>query len=159
MKNRIHALLAAVPLLIFACKKEPQQPLEATTIDKVCTEAFGPFYDERKYVRYHRVSFSGYLQTPKSAMVSDTMFVDVYEKPNRAGALVRSSFKIGSGKNKVERLKDRFKESDLKIESNNGVALSNGSKVTIQGAVSPGGVPGKWIDGCYVKVETVEAAQ
>jgi len=147
-----------VPLLAFACSKKPLQPLEATTLEKVCTEAFGPFYDERKYVKYHRVSFTGYLATPKSAMVSDTMFVDVHQNPNRGGARVYASFKVGSGKNRVEKLKNGYKESDLKIESNNGADLGNGSKVAIEGEVSPGGIPGKWLDGCYVRVEKVEKA-
>lgn len=158
MKFTIMSLALMAALLASACTKKPPQPLEPTTIDKVCTETFGPFYDERKYIKYHRVAFDGFLQTPRSAMVSDTMFLDVYEKPNRAGALVRSSFKIGSGKNRVEKLKDRFKESDLKVESNSGTALGNGSKVKITGEVSPGGTPGKWLDGCYVRVETIEAA-
>lgn len=158
MKKITLILCAAGALLASACSKEPQPPLEATTIDKVCTEAFGPFYDERKYVKYHRVSFTGFLATPKSAMISDTMFVDVHEKPNRAGALVRASFRVGSGKNRVEKLKNGYKESDLKIGSNSGADLGNGSKVVIEGAVSPGGVPGKWLDGCYVRVESVEKA-
>jgi hypothetical protein len=91
-------------------------------------------------------------------MVSDTMFVDVHQNPNRGGARVYASFKVGSGKNRVEKLKNGYKESDLKIVSNNGADLGNGSKVAIEGEVSPGGIPGKWLDGCYVRVEKVEKA-
>jgi hypothetical protein len=140
------------------CKKEPQAPLEPTTLDKVCTEAFGPYYDERKHIRFHRVSFEGYLQTPKSAMISSTMFVDAYAGPNRTGKKLLASFRVGTGKNQVEKLKSGFRENDLKIESSTGQMLGNGSKVKITGDVSPGGIPGKWLDGCYVRVESVEAA-
>jgi len=159
MKILVITALFSVVVFSTACKKKPEAPVEPTTIDKVCTEQFGPYYDERKYVKFHRVSFSGYLATPKSAMISNTMFVDVHEKPNRAGTLVRASFRVGTGKNQVERLGKSYKESDLKIEANNGTMLGHGSKVQIVGDVSPGGVPGKWLDGCYVRVGSVEQAQ
>lgn len=145
-------------VMASGCYKKELQPLEPTVIEKVCTEQFGPFYDEKKHSRYHYVSFEGFLATPKSAMVSNTMFVDVYQKPNRGGVRLNASFTVGSGKNRVARLAKSYKESDLKIQSNSGVELGNGSKVKIQGEVSPGGVPGKWIDGCYVKVVSIEAA-
>jgi hypothetical protein len=147
-------------IALVACKKKPDQPLEQTTLDKVCTDAYKPFYDERKYVRYHRVEFTGYLQTPRSAMISSSMFVDVYEKPNRQGKMVRASFNVGSGKNKVERLKSGYSENSLKIKGDNGSSLGNGSFVKIQANVTPGGIPGKPVpEVCHVGVETVERAQ
>lgn len=158
MKKILSIGILAVTLLAGGCWKRELQPLEPTVIEKVCTEQFGPFYDEKKHSRYHYVSFEGFLATPKSAMVSNTMFVDVYQKPNRGGVQLKASFSVGSGKNRVARLAKSYKESDLKIQSNSGVDLGNGSKVKIQGEVSPGGVPGKWIDGCYVRVVSVEAA-
>lgn len=158
MRNVILITLSSVTLACAACYKKDAPPVEPTTLEKVCTEAFGPYYDERKHSRYHRVSFDGYLATPKSAMISNTMFVEVYQSPNRGGKKVLSSFTVGSSKNRVERLKNGYKESDLKIESNSGAALGHGSKVKIVGDVSPGGVPGKWLDGCYVRVDTIEAA-
>lgn len=142
-----------------ACYKKDRQPLEHATIDKVCTEAFGAFYDERKYSRFHRVDFVGYIAAPKSAMVSNTMFVDVYEKPGRQGEHVLASFTVGKRKNQVERLKDNFKPSDLKIESDTGVMLGDGSKVLIDADVSPGAVPGQPIKKpCYVRVDTIVPA-
>lgn len=141
-----------------ACKEKPKQPLEQTTLDKVCTEQFKPFYDERKYVIFHRVSFTGYLQAPKSAMVSSTMFVDVYEKPNREGKRLLASFKVGSGKNKIEKLKDRYNENDLKITSDSGKEIRNGAHVRIEASVTPGGIPSEPMrELCHVGVETVEA--
>lgn len=150
-------VLSSVTVILGACKKDAP-PVEPTTFNEVCTEKFGPYYDERKHSRYHRVSFEGYLATPKSAMISNTMFVEVHGGPNRAGKRLLASFRVGSGKNQVERLKNGYKESDMKIESDSGKELGNGSKVKIVGDVSPGGVPGKWLDGCYVRVDTVEAA-
>jgi hypothetical protein len=158
MKRIFHVCILAATLFAVGCWKREQQPLEPTVIEKVCTDAFGPFYDEKKHSRFHHVSFTGYLATPKSVMMSNTMFVDVYEKPNRGGVLVRSSFSIGSRKNQVARLERNYKESDLKIESNSGVMLGNGSKVLIEGDVSPGAVPGKWKDSCYVRVDKIEKA-
>ncbi len=157
MRKTLLVLLPVLSLCNSACWKREQGPIEPTTLEKVCTEAFGPYYDERKHSRYHRVSFDGYLATPKSAMISNTMFVEVYQNPNRGGKKLLASFTVGSMKNRVERLKSGYKESDLKIESNGGVALSHGSKVKIIGDVSPGGIPGKWADGCYVRVDTVDA--
>lgn len=158
MKKKFTICLLMATLLAAGCWKRDQQPLEATVIEKVCTEAFGPFYDAKKHARYHHVSFTGYLATPKSAMISKTMFVDVYQKPNREGVMVKSSFSVGTRKNQVERLEKSFKESDLKIESNSGVMLGNGSKVQIEGDVSPGGVPGESTDSCYVRVDKIEKA-
>lgn len=158
MQKIISIGILALSLFSAGCWKREQQPLESTVIEKVCTEAFAPFYDEKKHSRFHHVSFTGYLATPKSAMISSTMFVEVYQKPNRAGVHVLSSFSVGTRKNQVARLERSYKESDLKIESNNGVMLGNGSKVLIEGDVSPGAVPGKWKDSCYVRVDKIEKA-
>lgn len=151
-------VFSVLALAASACHKKDAPPVEPTTFAEVCTEKFGPYYDERKHSRYHRVSFEGYLATPRSAMISNTMFVEVHAGPNRAGKPLLASFRVGGGKNQVERLKSGYKESDLKIESNSGQDLGNGSKVTLVGDVSPGGIPGKWQDGCYVRVDTVEKA-
>lgn len=158
MQKIMNIGILAVSLFSGGCWKREQQPLEPTVIEKVCTDAFGPFYDEKKHSRYHHVSFTGYLATPKSAMISNTMFVDVYQNPSRSGVLVRSSFSVGTRKNQVVRLERSYKESDLKIESNSGAMLGNGSKVLIEGDVSPGAVPGKWKDSCYVRVDKIEKA-
>lgn len=159
MKLKLSILPLLLLLMASGCYKKDQQPLEHTTIDKVCTEAFHPFYDERKYSKFHHVDFVGYLATPKSAMISNTMFVEVFEKPNREGVKLLASFHVGSRDNYVERLKSGYKESDLKIKSDTGAILGNGSKVTIEGDVSPGAVPGKF-DGksCYVRVDKVLTA-
>lgn len=158
----MRTIIASFSLLCIVvcagCYKRHLEPLEPTVIEKVCTEPFGPFYDERKYSRYHYVSFEGYIAIPKSVMISNTMFVDIYQKPNREGIKLSASFTVGTRKNQVERLKSNYKESDLKIESNSGVALGNGSKVKIEGEVSPGAVPGNWIKSCYVRVEKIEKA-
>lgn len=159
MKTSFYFGSLLLMLLANGCYKKDTQPLEHTTIDKVCTEAFQPFYDERKHSRFHHVDFTGYLATPKSAMISNTMFVEVYEKPNREGVKLLASFHVGSRDNYVERLKDKFKESDLMIKSDNGAPLGHGSKVKIQGDVSPGGIPGKFDPkSCYVRVDKVFAA-
>lgn len=159
MNTRFSLIFLLLLALCASCYKKDTQPLEHTSIDKVCTEAFQPFYDERKHSRFHHVDFTGYLATPKSAMVSNTMFVEVYEKPNREGIRLLASFHVGSRDNYVERLKDKFKESDLKIKSDTGAPLGHGSKVKIEGDVSPGGVPGKFDPkSCYVRVDKVFAA-
>ncbi len=150
--------ILAPTLMAGGCWKREQQPLEATVIEKVCTEAFAPFYDAKKHSRFHHVSFAGYLATPKSVMITNTMFVDVYQSPNRAGVQLKASFPVGTRKNFVARLEKNYKESDLRIESNSGVMLGNGSKVLIEGDVSPGAVPGKWKDSCYVRVDKIEKA-
>ena len=159
MKKIISISLLFSILSFCGCWKREQQPLEHTVLEKVCTDAFAPFYDERKHSRFHHVDFTGYLAAPKSAMVSNTMFVEVYQQPNRAGAYVLASFTVGTRKNQVERLKSGYKESDLKIESNSGVMLGNGSKVKIEGDVAPGAIPGKPMEkNCAVRVDTVEKA-
>jgi hypothetical protein len=152
------ALLCGI-LLSAGCYKKDQQPLEQATFETVCTDKYAPFYDERKYSRFHHVAFTGYLATPKSVMVSNTMSVYVYGKPNREGEKILASFRVGSRDNHVERLKSGYKESDMKIKSDTGAILGDGSKVTIEGDVSPGAIPGKPMDKpCLVSVDKVVAA-
>lgn len=160
MKSILAVIVLGCSLFASGCYKRDQQPLEQTTLEKACTDAFGPFYDERKHSRFHHVAFSGYLATPKSAMISNTMFIEVYEKPNRTGEKLLASFSVGSRDNYVARLKDNYKESDLKVKSDTGEILGNGSKVVIQGDVSPGVVPGKMDKkSCYIRVNKVFAAK
>jgi len=159
MKLQLAVLQILFGLTFISCYKKEMQAREHTTIDKVCTEAFQPYYDARNYPKYHHVDFIGYIATPKSAMISNTMFVEVYEKPNRQGVKVLVSFNVGSRDNYVERLKDGYKESDLKIKTDTGGVLGHGSKIKIDGDVSPGGVPGKFDPkSCYVRVDKVFAA-
>lgn len=159
--KRLTVIFTLISLLsVSACYKKDQQPLEHTTIDKVCTEAFHPFYDARNYSKFHHVDFVGYLATPKSVMMSNTMFIDVYEKPNRGGVKLSASFKVGSRDNYVAKFESGYKEGDLKIKSDTGAILTHGSKVLIEGDVSPGAIPGKFEagKGCYVRVDKVLAA-
>lgn len=159
MKIFITTLLLLPGLFTLGCYKKEQQPLEHTTLEKVCTEAFQPFYDERKYQHFHHVDFVGYLALPKSVMISNTMFLDVYSKPNREGEKISASFHVGSRDNYVARLERGYKETDLQVKSDTGAILGHNAKVTIEGDVSPGATPGKFDKkSCYVRVDKVFAA-
>ncbi len=159
MKILFNTVLLFGALLSAGCYKKHQQPLEQATFETVCTDKFAPFYDEKKYARFHHVAFTGYLATPKSVMISNTMMVYVYGKPNREGEKIFASFRVGSRDNHVEKLQSDYKESDMKIKSDTGAILGNGSKVTIEGDVAPGGIPGKPMDkSCLVSVDKVVAA-
>ncbi len=142
-------------LVSSACKAPPLQPARPATFSTICSAEFGAFYDERNYTHYRRATISGYIALPNSVMISDTMMLDFYEKPNRGGRLIYASFKVGSGKNEAGRLQRDYKISDLAVNADNGEVLRDGSHVLLEGTVSPGSIPGKLSENCYIRVEKI----
>lgn len=150
---RIGLLLLAG--IFSACKGSPLEPAKPASYNTICSAEFGAFYDERNYTHYRRATLSGYLALPNSVLVSDTMMLDLYEKPGRQGRLIYASFRVGSGKNEAARLYRGYKISDLEVKADSGEILRDGSHVLVEGTVSPGSIPGKLSDKCYMRVEKI----
>lgn len=80
-----------------------------------------------------QISLEGYMRLPVAAMVSDTMLIDLYQKPERQGKSVPVSMRIGSGKNQVEKPPKDYKDSDFKLHANDGSLVGMGDKVRVSG--------------------------
>ena len=120
-------------LLLVACASPPP-PATPMTFESADAQA-----NHQK-----QISLEGYMSLPVAALVSDTMLIDLYEKPGKQGRCVSVSCRIGSGKNCVEKPPKDYKESDFKLHANDGSLVSSDAKVKVAGkllwskAVAPG---------------------
>ena len=80
-----------------------------------------------------QISLEGYLRLPVSALVSDTMLIDLYETPDGKGKPVPVSMNIGSGANSVEKPPKDYTEKDLKVHANDGSLVEPQQKVRVSG--------------------------
>jgi len=80
-----------------------------------------------------QISLEGYLRMPVAAMVSDTMLVDLFEKPDGKDKPVPVQLRIGSSANCVEKPPKNYSDKDFKVHANDGSLVSPDQKVRVSG--------------------------
>ena len=117
-------------LLCAACSSPPP-PATPQTFANYNTKA-----NDQK-----QISLEGYLRLPVSAMISDTMLLDLVETPVSKGKEVPVSLYIGSSANQVEKPPKDYTNKDLKVRANDGSLIEANQKVRVSGKLiySPSG--------------------
>lgn len=80
-----------------------------------------------------QISLEGYLRLPASAMVSDTMLLDLNETAEPKSKSVSVSLYIGSSANHVEKPPKDYTDKDLKVHANDGSLIEPNQKVRVSG--------------------------
>lgn len=117
-----YALLAALSGLILGCSSAPP-PATPMTFATWNVKA-----NDKK-----QISLEGYVRLPAAAMVSDTMLLELHEKPEGKSSYVDFSTRIGSGKNEVEKPPKDYTDKDLKLHANDGSLVGPQDKVRVSG--------------------------
>lgn len=113
-------LLALVALTICSCSSPPP-PATPQTFSGYNTQA-----NQGK-----QISLEGYLRLPVSALVSDTMLLDLVETPDSKSKPASVSLSVGSGANQVEKPPKDYTDKDLKVHANDGSLLEPNQKVRV----------------------------
>lgn len=80
-----------------------------------------------------QISLEGYLRLPASAMISDTMLLDLNETAEPKSKSVSVSLYIGSSANHVEKPPKDYTDKDLKVHANDGSLIEPNQKVRVSG--------------------------
>lgn len=80
-----------------------------------------------------QISLEGYLRLPVSAMISDTMLLDLNETPEPKSKSASVSLYIGSSANQVEKPPKDYTDKDLKVHANDGSLIEPNQKVRVSG--------------------------
>jgi len=122
------SFLIALALLLWGCSSPPP-PATPMQWDNFNVQSNGD----------KQISLEGYMKLPSAALISDTMLVELYEKPEGKGKMVPVSLRIGSSANQVEKPPKDYKDSDLKLHANDGsmVGLSDKVRVSARLVYSP----------------------
>jgi hypothetical protein len=78
-----------------------------------------------------QISLEGYLRLPVSALVNDTMLLDLKETPDSKDKPVSVSLYIGAGANQVEKPPKDYTDKDLKVHANDGSLIEPNQKVRV----------------------------
>jgi hypothetical protein len=104
-----------------------------------------------------RFAMEGYLSLPPLfGLASETFGLD-FRKNLGDSLKITAYFMLGSGKNQLKNLPDKYKEDDMEVMDMNGKKVGIKTKVRIHGkrsTVSDGF--GKKIKQCYINVDRVE---
>ena len=119
-----YLLLAALSGLMLGCSSAPP-PATPMTFATWNTKE-----NDQK-----QISLEGYVRLPAAALVSDTMLLELHEKPEGKSSSVDFSTRIGSGKNQVEKPPKDYSDKDLKLHANDGSLVGPQDKVRISGKV------------------------
>lgn len=79
------------------------------------------------------ISLEGYMRLPSTALVTDTMLIDLYQDKECKTKPLPVSMRIGSGKNQVEKPPKDYQLSDLKLHCDDGSLIGPEQKVRVQG--------------------------
>ncbi|MBN8593500.1 MAG: hypothetical protein J0M33_17225 [Anaerolineae bacterium] len=113
-------------ILLFtlaACESTP--PGKPVTWDTLCV----PENNDQQ------VAIEGYPYLPVTALVSDTMLIDLHEEPDREGRLISTSMTLGSGNNQMVEPPDDYTDDDLLIRAGDGTEIRTGQPMKVEGKV------------------------
>jgi hypothetical protein len=116
-------ILALLMVLVVASACEPTPPAVAVTMDTVCSEEY----------KDKQVALEGYPYLPSTMLVSDTLLVELYERPNLQGDYIPVSLKVGTGSNQVVEPPDDYTDDDLLIRTNSNQEIRAGNKIRVEG--------------------------
>jgi len=119
---RITALWLGI-LLVAGCSTPPPPPATPMTYQTINAQS-----NHEK-----QVSLEGYPRLPSMTMVSDTINLEIHEKPDGQGAKSHFKPKLGSGKNNCERPPKDYKDTDLKLHANDGTVVGINDKIRVAG--------------------------
>ncbi len=123
---------ALVSLTAVACK--PPEPGTAVTFDDFCDAKHDRPAGEAGSDTLTRVTIEGYLAPPKMfSLCSKSCSFDLYEAPDPDSRSIRYSVKLGSGKNRLEPLPEKFSPEDFQLHTQEGNTLGFGDKVRLTG--------------------------
>lgn len=80
-----------------------------------------------------QISLEGYLRLPVTALVNDTMLVELHENSDAKGKPISVSLKVGSSKNQIEKPPEKYSQSDMKVHANDGNLVDANQKVRVAG--------------------------
>ena len=127
IRNRIYGmgLVGLVLLLLTACEQIP--PAKVVTHAILCASENAD----------QQVAVSGYAYLPNGMMtlVTDTMFMELFEQPNRGGEMVRVSMTLGTGNNQMVEPPDSYSDADMLIHADNGQEIHTGDYIQVEGKV------------------------
>lgn len=119
-----YAFLAVLTGLTVGCSSAPP-PATPMTFDNWKDKA-----NDQK-----QISLEGYVRLPAAALVSDTMLLELHEKPEGKDRYADFSTRIGSGKNQVEKPPKDYTDKDLKLHANDGSLVGPKDKVRVSAKV------------------------
>ncbi len=142
------------------CSKSAPPAAPAVSLEQVCNGADGSKVRLTGYVRYRREllsfcsNYGGHKTcdlelSASSAPPPDFDILHPSKEPEAPSA--KLSVPVGAQPGEMDELPDKFKASDIKLHLPNGAAVSDGGKVTIDGALSV--IAGSTPKSCFVNVE------
>lgn len=117
---KIAVLLFFVLIVVSGCDTTP--PI-ASTIATVCSQEFAD----------KKVVLEGYPYLPGTMLVTDTLLVEFYERPNLQGKYIAVSLTVGTGSNQVVEPPDEYTDADLLIRTSDGQEIRAGNRVSVEG--------------------------
>jgi len=121
-----------VVLLAAACSAP--EPGTSVTFDDFCDAKYDRPAGSGGSDTLTRVTIEGYLAPPKMfSLCSDTCSFDLYEDAEAQGRSIRYSVRLGSGKNQLEPLPEKFSPEDFQLHTQDGNDLTFGDKARLTG--------------------------
>ena len=117
------SLLLCLILLFVLAASESTPPGKPVTWDTLCV----PENNDQQ------VAIEGYPYLPVTALVSDTMLIDLHEEPDREGRLISTSMTLGSGNNQMVEPPDDYTAADLLIRAGDGTEIRTGQRIKVEG--------------------------
>jgi hypothetical protein len=131
MKTLFCCLILLVSLV--ACSSPP--PAKLVTWETLCIPEN---YDQQ-------VAIEGYPFLPVTALVSDTMLIDLHQGDVQEGTFIPVSMTLGSGNNQMVEPPDSYTDDDLLIRAGDGTEIRTGGRIRVEGKLisSPTEAPGQ----------------
>lgn len=127
------AIIVCAPLLVAVGCADPQ-PGTVVTFDDFCDAKYDRAPGDGSSDALTRVTIEGYPAPPTMfSLCSTTCSFDLFEQPQAEGRTIRFSVKLGSGKNRLEPLPERFEPSDFQLHTQDGNTLGFHDKVRLTG--------------------------
>ena len=123
LRNLMKFIVLLVIILVAVAGCEPAVPPVAVTIDTICSEA----YSDKPVV------FEGYPYLPSTMLVTDTILVEFYERPNLQGKYISVSLKVGTGANQIVEPPDDYTDDDLLIRTSDNQEIRAGNRISVEG--------------------------